>query len=151
VAETLERAGRIDESLAARLIHAERHPEVGARLEALARLTELATAVDRPAVAGQAHVARAEQLLATGAPAAAVIAELDAATGRFAACGHAHGPIDVGRVRAWLAIERERAGQAPMLACLEAYERIDFPRDRPQLKIRDGVDANQVILATDPS
>lgn len=127
LADILERAGRIDESLAARFTHAEQMDTPEARLEALSALAERAVARGRPGFAGEVRVARAEQMRATGAPSAPILAELDMASELFTAVEHVHGPIDVQRVQAWLAVEREYASPDELEACLNAYRRIDHP------------------------
>lgn len=127
IAEYLERDGRIYESLAARLTHAEQKDAPEARLEALSDLAERAVALDRPGFAGEVRVARAEAMRRMGVPSAAIAAELDSASTLFAAAEHVYGPIDVRRVRAWLALEREAGGLDELQACLEAYRHIDYP------------------------
>lgn len=128
LADTLERAGRIDEALAAHFSYAERLDDPAARVEALAALVKRALVADRPGLAGELHVSRAEHLLETGAASDLIRADLESATALFAKAEHRHGPIDVERVRARLAVERELATLEPLEACLQAYRRIDFPR-----------------------
>jgi CHAT domain-containing protein len=127
LATSLEKAGRIDESLAARLTHAEQADTPAERLETLETLAERAMVLNRPDFAGEIHVARAEQMRAAGAPNAAIHAELDMASALFSAVEHVYGPIDVHRVRAWLSVEREYAPLDELQTCLEAYRRIDYP------------------------
>lgn len=128
LAQQLERAGRIDEALVARFIYAERLQTRTARLEALKKLADEAVKADRLNLAGEAHVVRAEQLLAAGVPSDVIRATLDTAAALYAKIHHVHGPIDVQRIRASLAIEREFASLDALEACLEAYRHIDFHR-----------------------
>jgi len=128
LAETLERAGRIDESLAALLTYAERLEENSARVAALEAVAARAVKAGRPGLAGEARLMRAEQMLVAGAPGEAVRAELDAAGTLFKEAGHAHGPTDVRRVCARLAVERELAAPDVLAGCLEEYQRLDLPR-----------------------
>jgi tetratricopeptide (TPR) repeat protein len=128
LAQQLERAGRIDEALAARFTYAERLETLTARSEALAKLAEEALKANRPNLAGEAHCVRAEQLLAAGAPSDEIRAALDTAAALYAESNHVHGPIDVQRIRANLAIERELASLDALEACLEAYRHLDFHR-----------------------
>lgn len=128
LAETLERAGRTDESLAARLTHAERLDGSAARVDALEVVAARALEAGRPGLAGEARVIRAEQMLAAGSNGDDVRTELDAAAALFEAAGHAHGPTDVRRARARLAVEREMSTPEALARCLEEYRRIDFPR-----------------------
>jgi CHAT domain-containing protein len=128
LADVLAQAGRTDEALAAQLTYAEQLEDADAKLHALAALADRARAADRPGVAGEAYVARAALLLATGASSAAIRAELDTASELFPAAGHVYGPIDVRRARGRLAVEREFAATDELEACLEAYRRLDYPR-----------------------
>ncbi|MBI1925127.1 CHAT domain-containing protein [Candidatus Poribacteria bacterium] len=128
LAQQLERAGRIDEALAARFTYAERLETLSARLEALAKLADEAVKADHPNLGGEAHVVRADQLLTAGAPNDEIRAALDTAAALYAEINHLHGPIDVRRIRANLAIERELASPDALEACLEAYRRLDFHR-----------------------
>jgi len=128
IAETLEQAGHLDESLAARFTYAERLDDLNQRAEALANLADYAVTVDRPALAGEAQVIRAEQMLAAGAASDAIRAVLDAAALLYTQVEHAHGLIDVQLVRAKLAVERELAAPEALEACLTAYQQIDFPK-----------------------
>lgn len=128
IAETLEQAGHLDESLAARFSYAERLDDLNQRIEALANLADYAVKVDRPALAGEAQVIRAEQMLAAGAASDAIRAVLDAAALLYAQVDHVHGLIDVQLVRAKLAVERELAAPEALEACLTAYQQIDFPK-----------------------
>jgi CHAT domain-containing protein len=128
LAQQLGQAGWIDEALAARLTYAERLESLPARSEALATLAVEALKAERPNLAGEAHCVRAEQLLAAGAPSDEIRAALDAAVALYADTNHVHGPIDVQRIRASLAIERELASSDSLEACLEAYRRLDFHR-----------------------
>lgn len=128
LAQQLERAGRIDEALAARFTYAERLETRTARTEALATLADETVKADRPNLAGEAHCVRAEQLLAAGAPSDEIRAALETAAALYAKTNHEHGPIDVQRIRASLAIERELASPDALEACLEAYRRVDFHR-----------------------
>jgi len=128
IAETLEQAGHLDESLAARFTYAERLDDLNQRVEALANLADYAVTVDRPALAGEAQVIRAEQMLAAGAASDAIRAVLDAAALLYTQVEHAHGLIDVQLVRAKLAVERELAAPEALEACLTAYQQIDFPK-----------------------
>ncbi|HTE16992.1 MAG TPA: CHAT domain-containing protein, partial [Armatimonadota bacterium] len=127
VAEVLERAGRPDEALAARMTWAERTGELVARRAALADVASRALDANRPAVAAQARLAQAEQMLNAGASSEALSAELDTASSLFAEARHVHGPIDVQRLRALIRVEREYAGLEELDACLAAYRRIDYP------------------------
>lgn len=126
IAQQLERAGHIDEALAACLTYADRLETLTARSEMLEKLADKALKLNHFDVAGNAHCIRAEHLLAVGAPGDEIHAALDTAAVLFAETKHVHGPIDVQRIRARLAIERELAGPESLEACLEAYRRIDF-------------------------
>ncbi len=128
LAQQLERAGRIDEALAARFTYAERLETLTARSEALAKLADEVVKMNRPNLAGEAYSVRAEQLLAVGAPSDEIRAALDTAAALYAETNHVHGSIDVQRIRASLAIERELASPDALEACLEAYQRVDFHR-----------------------
>lgn len=128
LAEALEAAGRTDEAFAARQTWAEQLDEPAARIDALEEFVGRALAAERFDLAGEARVYRADVLLANGAPSDAVVAELEAAAAAYARAGHAHGPTDVRRVRAKLAVERELAAPDELAACLEEYGRMDFPR-----------------------
>jgi CHAT domain-containing protein/tetratricopeptide (TPR) repeat protein len=128
LAQQLEQAGWMDEALAARFTYAERLEPLAARLEALADLADEAVKVDRPNFAGEAHCVRAEQLLAAGAPGNEIRAALDTAAALYAQANHVHGPIDVQRIRAKLAIERELASSEALEACLEGYRRLAHHR-----------------------
>lgn len=128
LADALELAGRTDEALAARLTYAERLDDAAARIDALHTLSVNALTAGRPCAAAEAHVAKALQMLAAGAPTVAIDAELEAARALFEKSEHTHGLIDVRRVRARLAVERELAAHDEMVACLDEYRRIDLPR-----------------------
>lgn len=128
LADQLERAGRIDEALAARFTYADRIEDPGAKLDALKALPELALAAAQPGRAAEACVSQVEHLLASGAPALEIDACLARAAELFAAGDHVFGPIDVQRLRAQLAVEREFAELDALDACLDAYLRIDFPK-----------------------
>jgi CHAT domain-containing protein/tetratricopeptide (TPR) repeat protein len=128
LADLLEQAGHIGEAFGARFTYAERLENITSRSEALSELAESAIAAGRFDLAGEAHVARAERILADGGPADEIRAALDTAAALYAEASHAHGPVDVQRVRARFAIEREFASPAALRDCLEAYQRLDFPR-----------------------
>jgi CHAT domain-containing protein len=130
IAETLERAGQIDRSLAARFTYAERIDDRQQRIEALASLAERAINVDRPALAGEIQVVRAEQMLIAGIASDKIRAVLDAAKLLYAQVDCQRGSIDVAMVAAKLAIERELAGFEDLEACLANYQQIDFPKGR---------------------
>jgi CHAT domain-containing protein len=128
IAQTLEQAGHLDESLAARLTYAERLETLNQRLEALANLADDAVTVDRPALAAEAQVIRAEQLLVAGTDSDSIRAVLDRAAVLYAQIDHVHGLIDVQLVRAKLAVERELVYPQALEDCLRAYQQIDFPK-----------------------
>jgi CHAT domain-containing protein/tetratricopeptide (TPR) repeat protein len=128
IAETLEQAGHLDESLAARFSYAEYLDDLNQRVDALSNLADYAATVDRPALAGEAQRVRAEQMLAAGAASDAIRAVLDMAVFLYTQVDHVHGLIDVQLVRAKLAVERELATPEALEACLTAYQRIDFPK-----------------------
>jgi CHAT domain-containing protein len=128
LAQTLEDAGRIDAALAAELTYAERIDDLAERAAALAALAQRAEQLGRPGLAGEAQISRADLLLSTGAASDAVVTCLDAATTLFLAVDHTHGHIDVQRVKARLAIEREFASTQLLEACLSAYNHADYPR-----------------------
>lgn len=128
LAEILAAAGREDESLAARLTWAERLDAGAAQQEALRNVAARALASGRVGLAGEARLSLAERLLAAGAPTATVESEVAAADSLLAQAGHVHGPIDVRRVRARLAVERTGAHWQPLADCLAEYQAIDFPR-----------------------
>jgi CHAT domain-containing protein len=128
MAEKLIRAGREDESLAARLTWAERLDAGAAQQEALRDLAARALESGRAGLAGEARLSLAERMLATGASTEAIESELVAAESLLAQAGHVHGPIDARRVRAQLAVERAAAHWRPLADCLDEYRAIDYPR-----------------------
>jgi len=128
IAARLEQAGRTDEALAARFTHAERLEAPDARLSSLTTFSELALAAAQPGRAAEALIAQAERLLASGSPASEIEVCLARAAELFEASDHIFGPVDVQRLRARLAVEREFAALESLDACLEAYLRIDFPK-----------------------
>jgi CHAT domain-containing protein len=128
LADLLEQAGRVDEALAARLTYAERLDDPDARLRTLADFADEAQKAHRPDLAGETYVIRADHMLAKGASNADIHAALEAAADLYAACHHVHGPIDVQRMRARLAVERDFADPHLLEMCLGAYRNIDFPR-----------------------
>jgi CHAT domain-containing protein len=127
LAETLEQAGCVDESFAARLTFAEQIKGSREKLEVLAALATRAQKANRLEVAGEAHLEYALQMLAAGDESTAIRARLDIAEEMYAAAKHVYGPLDVHRVRARLAIEREFATAEILEACLEQYRNIDYP------------------------
>ncbi len=128
VAEILEQAGRIDEGLAARLTYAERLDPPRARIEALHKLAQHAITANRPAVAGEAQLLCGEHLLAAGGASEEIRAALESAAQLYAQSNHVHGLVDVQRVSARLAIERELASPQILEACLAAYRQMGFYR-----------------------
>jgi CHAT domain-containing protein/tetratricopeptide (TPR) repeat protein len=128
IAEILEQGGHLDEALAARFSYAERLDDLNERIEALANLADYAVTVNRPALAGEAQVIRAEQMLAAGAASDAIRAVLDAAALLYGQVDHVYGLIDVQLVRAKLAVERELATPEALEDCLTLYQQIDFPK-----------------------
>lgn len=128
LAETLETAGRADEALAACQTWTEQLDDPAARMAALEEFVGRALAADRFDLAGEARVYRADLMLAKAVPSDAVVAELEMAAAAYVKAEHVHGPTDVRRVRAKLAVERELAAPDELAACLEAYCHMDFPR-----------------------
>ncbi|HEX6100186.1 MAG TPA: CHAT domain-containing protein [Thermoanaerobaculia bacterium] len=128
VAQELDRAGRIDEALAARFTHAERQDDVQGRIAALERFAVTAIDAGRPALAAEAHTLRADMLLGSGGASGEIRALLASAEELYARAGHRHGPIDVARVRARLAVDRELAGLDGLEACVDAYRRVGLHR-----------------------
>ncbi|MEE9412711.1 MAG: CHAT domain-containing protein [Methylococcales bacterium] len=128
LAQKLLSAGRIDEALAARLTYAERYKPATVSAKKLSKLANEAVMLDRPNLAGEAHLVRAEQLMASGASGDEIHAALDKADVLYAEGQHIHGAIDVQRVRAKLAIERELTNADVLDVCLDAYRKIDFYR-----------------------
>jgi len=133
LADTLEKAGHIDEALAARLTWAERFDAPAARMDALNDFAGHALAAKRFDLAGEARVNRAALMLANGASREAINAELDEAAAAYEKADHVHGPTDVRCIRAKLSIERDLAAPEELEACLEAYRRMDFPRSEISL------------------
>jgi CHAT domain-containing protein len=128
IADVLENAGRPEESLVARVTYAERMDDPKARVEALARVAEHALRSGRQEIAAEARTLAAEQLLSMGAPRGDVAELLDSAQDLYAQANHQHGSIDVDRVRAKLAIERELSGLEALDACVQAYRRLELHR-----------------------
>jgi len=128
LAETLEKAGRIDEALAARLTWAERLDDPAVRLGALDEFAAHALSVNRFDLVGEARVVRAGLMLSSGAASVAINSELEVAASAYQAADHVHGLTDVRRVRAMLAVERELAAPDELRTCLADYIRMDFPR-----------------------
>lgn len=128
IAQALEDAGRIDAALAAEFTYAERINDLAERAAALAALAQRAEQLNRPGLAGEAQISRADLLLSNGTASDEIVACLDAATALFLAVDHAHGHIDVQRVKARLAIEREFASTELLETCLSAYNHADYPR-----------------------
>jgi CHAT domain-containing protein/TPR repeat protein len=128
IAEILAQGGHLDESLAARFTYTERLDDLSQRIEALANLSDYAISVDRPVVAGEIRVIQAEQMLAAGASSDAVRSVLDTAASLYTQADCAHGLIDVRRVGAKLAIDRELADPEVLKACLAEYQQLDFPK-----------------------
>jgi CHAT domain-containing protein len=133
-AEVLEREGCADDALAARHLLALRGQEGAPRLAALDAVAELAIAAGRAHLAAEARSGRAELLLMAHAPEEEILAELDAAETLYA--GHDFGAIDVRRLRARLAADREGAGTAGLEECLRLYREADLPR-RTMAVLRD--------------
>ncbi|MBV9386792.1 MAG: CHAT domain-containing protein [Chroococcidiopsidaceae cyanobacterium CP_BM_ER_R8_30] len=128
LADILEHAGHIDEALAARYNYVERIDDIPARLAALSDFADMALDAGRPDLSGEAHCVRADQLLVAGAPSAVIRDALERARKLYEQAEHEHGLIDVQRITAKLAIERELADADMLHACFDAYQHIDFPR-----------------------
>ncbi len=127
-AEILERAGRLDEALAARFSQSDQLPDMAQKAEALAALAGKAIQLGIPSVAGEAQRTRAEKLLAMGASTEAIQAALEQAAECYTQVRHEHGQIDIQLVRAKVAIERELAGPESLDHCLSLYRQIDYPK-----------------------
>ncbi|MDJ0702473.1 MAG: CHAT domain-containing protein [Leptolyngbyaceae cyanobacterium MO_188.B28] len=126
-AEVLESAGFLDEGLTARFTYADNL--VGeAWLAALEAVANQAEQVQRPQVAGEAYTRRAERLLAIGGSSERINADLEKAAKAYEKANHVIGPIDIRRVRAQLAIERELTGTDEWVECLAAYRLADYPK-----------------------
>jgi CHAT domain-containing protein len=128
VAEALESAGWLEEGMAARLSWAERTEDAAARDAAFEAVEAHGIGYGLPGVAAAARLGLAEARLAAGADRASIDAELDAAAALYAQAEHVEGPIDVERLRARLAAQRNMAKLDRLEACLAAYRRIDSPR-----------------------
>jgi CHAT domain-containing protein/tetratricopeptide (TPR) repeat protein len=128
IAEILAQAGHLDESLAARLTYTERLDDLSQKIEALANLSDYAISVDRPVLAGEIRLIQAEQMLTAGATSDAIRSVLDIAASLYTQTDCAHGLIDVRRVGAKLAIDRELASPEVLEACLADYQQLDFPK-----------------------
>ncbi|ACB54358.1 unknown [Crocosphaera subtropica ATCC 51142] len=145
LADTLENASYIDESLAARFTYAEYLTNLQESLDALEQVAQLAVRNDRLQVAGEAYVRRAEKLMVTGKTTEEINTNLDQASQYYAQKQHKYGLIDIQRVKARLAIERQLARPELMSACLTAYQEIDLPKsvvsvlmDLSQLCVKHG-------------
>lgn len=128
IAKILQKAGRIDEALAAQFTYAERLDDITARIDALAQVADHAIAVHRPDLAGEAHCVRAEQMLAAGAPSDQILETLTQAKALYTAANHTYGWIDVQKIQAKLDIDRNLASPEALEACLTAYQQVEFPR-----------------------
>lgn len=128
ISRTLEQAGRIDESLAAGLTHAQYLAEPVERIDELLKFAVRASNAGRPNIAAEARVLAATQMMSVGQPRSAIEDTLDTAAALYEQGEHVHGRIDVQLVRAKLQIEREFAETNVLEPCLRAYQEIDFPR-----------------------
>lgn len=128
ISRTLEQTGRIDQSLAADLTHAQYLAEPLERIDELLKFAIRANNAGRPNIAAEARVLAATQMMSVGQPRSAIEDTLDTAAALYKQGEHVHGHIDVQLVRAKLQIEREFAGTSLLEDCLRAYQEIDFPR-----------------------
>lgn len=128
ISNTLERAGRIDESLAASLTYADKPAEPRDHIHELLKFAVRASNAGRPNIAADARLLAATQMMTTGQPRNTIEENLDVAAALYKQGEHVHGPIDVQLARAKLAIEREFAGRKLLEDCLRAYQEVDFPR-----------------------
>ncbi|MEO0644672.1 MAG: CHAT domain-containing protein [Cyanobacteria bacterium J06650_10] len=126
IAARLEAFELIDEGLSARFTYADNVLVGEARILALGELAERATAMGQPQMAGEAHVRRAERRLAAGEESDHILADLDKAAKRYAEVNHVIGPIDIRRVQAQLAIQRELAAPDEWIECLAQYREVDY-------------------------
>lgn len=145
IAETLEAANYLDESLAARFTYAEHLPDLQTCLDALKTLAKLAIELERPGIAGEAYLRRAERLLAAGAPQELIHTELDQSEEYYSQNHHIHGPIDIQCVRSRLAIAQHLKGPEVLEVCLNAYREIGLSKqvlslliDLSQLALENG-------------
>ena len=128
ISAVLEQGGRIDEALAARFTYAEKLDDPLTRANALLKLADHAIKLARPNLAAEAKLIAGVQLMLAGESSSRIVETFDAAAVLYQEGDHAHGLIDVQLAKAKLAIEREFADTTAMLACLQAYAEIDFPR-----------------------
>ena len=129
IADVLERAGRLDESLAARLTHAERIAETTASVEALNALVTRAQSLHQPQVAGEALLRLSERLSKTGAPTEQIHQALDQSSLNYQAAQHFCGDIAVRHARAILAIDREFASPEILLPVRDEYLKLRCQRN----------------------
>ena len=107
IAEILESAGYLEESLSARYTYADTLPNETQRQEALIEVATKAEQANCPQVVGEVYTRRAERLLAMGGSTNSINTELEKASTAYEQAQHIIGPIDIRRVRAHLAIKRE--------------------------------------------
>ena len=128
IAERLEAAGLVDEGLSARFTYADYCLVGEERVLALGALAAYAEAVEQPQVAGDAYVRQAERRLAAGEESDRILTDLNNAAAAYAKADHIIGPIDIRRVRAQVAIQRELAGTEELETCLALYRQADYPK-----------------------
>lgn len=120
-------AGEHDVELSAACALAERTRPAEAALAAFDHLIVRADDCGRHGIAAEAALRRAKILGRLGADRQAVDLEIGRAEDRFMAADHRHGPIDVTRARAELAIDRDGIGLDVLDRCVGAYQAVGFP------------------------
>jgi len=128
LADVLEEKGKIEISLYARFLFAESLKKVEEKQKALAEFAGIAIRLNRFDLAAEAYLYIAELLLKQGGTSEKIRTMLIQANTYFNEVNHVHGSIDVKRVSALLAIERELAGKELLQTCLEDYQRIDYAK-----------------------
>ena len=128
IADTLETAGYLDESLAARFTYAEKLPDLQECLSTLEQVAMLAVNRNRSHVAGEAYFRRAEKLLEAGAAQEHILTELQRSEKYYAQNQHIHGPIDIQCLKAKLAIAQQKQGLEELEACLVSYRQIGLSK-----------------------
>src|SRR5450631_2468560 len=128
LADRLEGYGQVDEALAARLTHADRHMDKSERARLLDDLAARATAARRPAVAAGARLTKAQDLIVADADPAAIETELEAARTAFDLAGHVHGGLDVAVASARMKLGMGTRARDELEECARAYEELDHAK-----------------------
>ena len=145
IADTLQDAEYLDESLAARFTYAEKLLDRQAAQSALRTVADQALELGYSHVSGAAHLRRAELLLAVGAAQGDITEALEHSEQYYTSNQHVHGLIDVQRVRAKLGIAQQVQGPEVLEDCLKAYRAIGLSKsvisllmDLSQLALENG-------------